>query len=153
IIQRPAIDPTFLSTVFAVNVATGALFALVLLAGAPAITGWLRMDARLVGILRWLAITLVPLSTAIVSRNLLARRLRYRRITMADAIAGAAATLAALIGLSRGLDVALTVGFLVYGFVVTIVLWSGIRWWPSARPDPAIVWPLLRFSLSVSVAK
>ena len=44
IIQRPAIDETFLSTVFGVNVATGVIFALVLIAGAPAITGWLRMD-------------------------------------------------------------------------------------------------------------
>ena len=41
-------------------------------AGAPAITAWLRMDLRLIGILRWLGVTLIPLSTAIVSRNLLA---------------------------------------------------------------------------------
>jgi PST family polysaccharide transporter len=153
IIQRPGVDETFLSTVFAVNVATGAIFAVLLMAGAPAITAWLRMDARLVGILRWLAVTLIPLSTAIVSRNLLARRLLYRRVTMADAVAGAAATVAAVAGLSRGLDVALTLGFLVYGTVVTIVLWTGIRWWPAARPEFGLVWPLLRFSLSVSAAK
>ena len=153
IIQRQTVDSTFLSTVFGVNVATGAIFALVLIGGAPAITAWLRMDARLIGILRWLAITLIPLSTAIVSRNLLARRLLYRRVTLADAIAGGAATIAAVAGLSRGLDVALILGFLVYGTLVTIVLWTGIRWWPSAAPDVRMVWPLLRFSLSVSAAK
>ena len=153
IIQRPAIDATFLSTVFGVNVATGVLFALVLTAGAPALTGWLRMDVRLIGILRWLGVTLIPLSTAIVSRNLLARRLLYRRVTMADAIAGAAATIGAIAVFSRGLDVALTVGFLVYGVVVTLVLWTAVRWWPAARPDFGMVWPLLRFSLSVSAAK
>jgi PST family polysaccharide transporter len=153
IIQRPAVDETFLSTVFGVNVATGLIFAFVLIVGAPAITGWLRMDLRLIGILRWLGVTLVPLSTAIVSRNLLARRLLYRRVTLADAVAGGAATVAALFGLSRGLDVALTLGFLVYGTVVTTVLWTGIRWWPTARPDFGMVWPLLRFSLSVSAAK
>jgi PST family polysaccharide transporter len=112
IIQRPAVDETFLSTVFGVNVATGVIFALVLIGGAPAITGWLRMDVRLIGILRWLGVTLIPLSTAIVSRNLLARRLLYRRVTLADAVAGGAAAIAALFGLSRGLDVALTIGFL-----------------------------------------
>jgi lipopolysaccharide exporter len=153
IIQRPAVDATFLSTVFGVNVATGVVFAMILIIGGPAITGWLRMDLRLVGILRWLGVTLIPLSTAIVSRNLLARRLLYRRVTTADAVAGAAATLAALAGLSRGLEVALTLGFIVYGTVVTIVLWTGIRWWPSARPDLGAVWPLLRFSLSVSGAR
>lgn len=153
IIQRPTIDATFLSTVFGVNIATGAIFAIVLIAGAPAITAWLRMDARLIGILRWLGVTLIPLSTAIVSRNLLARRLLYRRVTMADAIAGGTAAIVALVGLSRGLDVALTLGFLVYGTVVTVVLWSALRWWPSARPDFGMVWPLLRFSLSVSAAK
>jgi lipopolysaccharide exporter len=153
IIQRAAIDATFLSTVFAVNVVTGVLFALVLIAGAPAIAGWLRMDVRLIGILRWLGITLIPLSTAIVSRNLLARRLLYRRVTMADAIAGGAATIAAIAVFSRGLDVALTLGFLVYGTVVTLVLWTAVRWWPTARPDFGMVWPLLRFSLSVSAAK
>ena len=73
-------DATFLSTVFGVNVATGVLFAAVLIGGAPAITEWLRMDLRLVSILRWLGLTLIPLSTAIVSRNLLARRLLYRRV-------------------------------------------------------------------------
>src|SRR5262245_27751904 len=153
IIQRPAVDATFLSTVFGVNVATGAIFAVILISGAPVITNWLRMDARLVGILRWLGITLIPLSTAIVSRNLLARRLLYRRITMADAVAGAAAAIVALVGLSRGLDVALTLGFLVYGTVVTTALWTAVRWWPTARPDFSMVWPLLRFSLSVSAAK
>src|SRR6476661_4587713 len=153
IIQRPAIDATFLSTVFGVNVATGVLFALVLTAGAPAITAWLRMDVRLIGILRWLGVTLIPLSTAIVSRNLLARRLLYRRVTMADAMAGAAATIGAIAVFSRGLDVALTVGFLVYGVIVTLVLWTAVRWWPAARPDFGMVWPLLRFSLSVSAAK
>jgi PST family polysaccharide transporter len=54
---------------------------------------------------------------------------------------------------SRGLDVALTVGFLVYGTIVTVVLWTAVRWWPAARPDFGMVWPLLRFSLSVSAAK
>ena len=153
IIQRPAVDATFLSTVFAVNVATGAVFAVILIGGAPAITEWLRMDVRLVSILRWLGLTLIPLSTAIVSRNLLARRLLYRRVTIADAVAGTAGTLLALAGLSRGLDVALTLGFVAYGTIVTIVLWMGVRWRPSARPDLRAVWPLLRFSLSVSSAK
>ena len=153
IIQRPAVDATFLSTVFGVNVATGVIFALLLIVGAPAITSWLRMDLRLIGILRWLGVTLLPLSTAIVSRNLLARRLLYRRVTIADAVAGAAATVAAIAGFQRGLDTALTLGFLVYGTVVTIALWTGIRWWPSAPPDFSMVWPLLRFSLSVSAAK
>ena len=153
IIQRPAVDATFLATVFGVNVATGLVFAAILMVGAPGMTAWLRMDARLVGILRWLGVTLIPLSTAIVSRNLLARRLLYRRITLADAIAGAAATLAAIAGLSRGLDVALILGFVVYGTVVTVVLWTGVRWWPSAVPDVALIWPLLRFSLSVSAAR
>jgi len=96
---------------------------------------------------------LIPLSTAIVSRNLLARRLLYRRVTMADALAGGAAAVVALAGLSRGLDVALTLGFLVYGTVVTTALWTAVRWWPTARPDFSMVWPLLRFSLSVSAAK
>ena len=153
IIQRPAIDAGFLSTVFFVNVATGAVFALVLAIGAESITGWLRMDPHLVSILRWLGLTLLPLSTAIVPRNLLARRLAYRRIAMADAIAGSAATIAAFSVLSRGLHVALTVGFVTYGTLVTIVLSSSARWRPSAAPDPRTIVPLLRFSLSVSGSK
>jgi teichuronic acid exporter len=40
IIQRPAVDATFLSTVFGVNVVTGLIFAVVLAAGAPAFAGW-----------------------------------------------------------------------------------------------------------------
>lgn len=153
IIQRPAVDATFLSTVFSVNVATGVAFGAVLIISAPAITHWLRMDVRLVAILRWLGVTLIPLSTAIVPRNLLARRLLYRRVTIADVVAGTAATLAGLAALSRGLEVALTLGFIVYGTVVTIMLWAGVRWWPSALPDVRAVWPLLRFSVSVSASR
>lgn len=153
IIQRPAVDAAFLSTVLGVNLATGALFGATLFAGAPAITGWLRMDERLVAVLQWLGLTLIPLSTAIVPRNLLARRLLYRRVTIADAVAGAAAALTGLAALSRGLDVALTLGFVVYGTVVTCMLWASARWRPSVAPDLRSVWPLLRFSLSVSGAR
>ena len=115
---------------------------------SPAGCAWIL---HLVGILRWLGLTLIPLSTAIVPRNLLARRLPYRRMTMADALAGAAATLAAFAVLSRGLDVALTLGFVTYGTrrhhrpvdrrpLVAV----------GARRIRERSWPLLRFSLSVS---
>jgi PST family polysaccharide transporter len=150
IIQRPAMDETFLSTVFLVNVATAIVFALILVAGAVPITAWLRMDARLVSILRWVGLTLLPVSTGIVPRNLLARRLEYRRVTFADALGGAAAVIAALTVLSRGLDEALIVAFVAYGTVAPIVVWIGARWRPAAMPAPSTVWPLLKFSLSVS---
>ena len=110
IIQRPAVDETFLSTVFGVNVATGVIFALVLIVGAPAITGWLRMDVRLIGILRWLGVTLIPLDGDRLSQ-LLARRLVVSPCHVGRRGRGGAATIAALFGLSRGLDVALTVDF------------------------------------------
>src|SRR5258706_12927397 len=45
IIQRPEVDDTFLSTGFLVNVATGVVFSLILIACAVPITAWLRTDA------------------------------------------------------------------------------------------------------------
>jgi PST family polysaccharide transporter len=153
IIQRPELDARFLATVFFVNITTGALFALALIGGAPAIGSWLRMDARLPTILGWLGLTLIPLSTAIVPRNLLARRLAFRRITVADAVAGGAAIVAGWMALSRGVHVALSVGFVVYGSVATVVLWASAGWRPGGAPDLRSVPSLLRLSLSVSGAK
>lgn len=153
IIQRPVLDARFLSTVFFVNVATGSLFALVFIGGAGPIGDWLRMDERLSSVLRWLGLTLIPLSTAIVPRNLLARRLAFRRITIADAIAGTAAAIAAAALLSRGLHVALVAGFVMYGGIVTAGLWLGAGWHPGAAPDLRLIAPLLRVSLSVSGSK
>jgi PST family polysaccharide transporter len=153
IIQRPALDARFLATVFFVNVATGVLFALALIAARHSVTGWLRMDGHLDEVLWWLGLTLVPLSTAIVPRNLLARRLSYRRIAVADGVAGVTATLAGLSALSRGLHAALVVGFITYGVSVTILLWLNARWRPAAAPRLGDVASLLRFSLSVSGSK
>lgn len=153
IIQRPVLDARFLSTVFFVNVVTGSLFALVFVGGAGAIGDWLRMDDRLSSVLRWLGLTLLPLSTAIVPRNLLARRMAYRRVAIADAMAGATAAIAAAVLLSRGLHVALVVGFALYAGIVTTALWLSAGWHPGATPDLRSIAPLLRVSLSVSGAK
>src|SRR5436190_4440705 len=127
IIQRSAVDDRFLSTVLTVNVVTGAMFTLALAGAAPAITASLHMDPRLVGVLERLGLMLIPLSTAIVPRNLLARRLMYRRVAIADAAAGATAALVGFAVLGRGLDAALTTAFTTYATVVTIVLWVAVR--------------------------
>ena len=45
---------------------------------------WLRMDDRLPGTVRAVGLAILPLCTAIVPRNLLARRLQYRRVIAAE---------------------------------------------------------------------
>jgi PST family polysaccharide transporter len=151
IIRKPDLDQKFLSTVFYVNVITGLLFCAGLFFGAPLLPRLLKMDPSLVRFLRWLAISFVFYALAIVQRNLLARRLAFKRIAIVNAIAAAAAMTVIGVGFmrSRPLD-ALIAGLLCFAFAGSAGLWIASGWRPSLVFEPRQLGPLFRFSLSVS---
>lgn len=151
IIRKPDLDQEFLSTVFFVNLATGLLFCGGLYFGAPLLTRLLKMDPQLVRFLRWLAVSFVFFSLAIVQRNLLARRLAFRRIAIVNAIAAAVALAVIATGFLQGrlLD-ALIAGLLCFAFVGSAGLWIASGWRPSLVFESRQLGPLFRFSLSVS---
>lgn len=151
IIRKPDLDQTFLSTVFFINLTTGLLFCLGLFFGAPVLTRLLKMDPQLIRFLRWLAISFVFFALAIVQRNLLARRLAFRRIAIVNVIAAAAALTVIAIGFlqRRPLD-ALIAALLCFAFVGSSGLWIASGWRPSLAFESRQLGPLFRFSLSVS---
>lgn len=151
IIRKPDLDQKFLSTVFFVNLTTGLLFCGGLFFGAPLLTRLLKMDPQLVRFLRWLAVSFVFFALAIVQRNLLARRLAFRRIAIVNAISATAALTVIAIGFLQGkpLD-ALIAGLLCFAFVGSSGLWIASGWRPSLAFESRQLGPLFRFSLSVS---
>ena len=153
IIRKPDLNQKFLSTVFFVNLATGLLFCGGLFFGAPLLTRLLKMNPQLVRFLRWLAVSFIFFALAIVQRNLLARRLAFRRIAIVNAIAAivAVTVIAIVIMHSRPLD-ALITGLMCFAFVGSFGFWIASGWRPSLEFEPRQLGPLLRFSLSVSAS-
>jgi len=153
VIQRPELTQRFLSTVFVVNVVTGLLFFIGFFAAAPTITRLLDMDPELVWLIRGMSTNFVLASLAILQRNLLARRMQFRAITLVQVIAGVVASVVGLVSLSRGEGLE-SVVFALWAYVgiSTIGFWVAGGWRPSFDLDRRELLPLLRFSLAVSAA-
>jgi O-antigen/teichoic acid export membrane protein len=151
IIRKPNLDQRFLSTVFFVNLLTGLVFCAGLFFGAPLLTRLLKTDARLIPFLRWIAISFIFFALAIVQRNLLARRLAFRRIALVNGVAVAAALSLIALGLFLRWQLeALIAGLFGFSVVASVGLWVAGRWRPSFDFDPRQLGPLFRFSLSVT---
>lgn len=153
VIQRPELTHCFLSTVFVVNVATGLLFSLAFFAAAPVIARLLGMDPSLVRLIRGMSTNFVLVSLAIVQRNLLVRRMRFRAIAVVQGSAGIVAVAVVAFALSRGLGLG-SILFAVWAYVAcsTLGFWIAGDWWPSLEFDRRELGSLLRFSVAVSAA-
>jgi len=154
IIQRPRLDDAFLTTVLAVNVATGLLFATALWISAPLITRWFGFDTLLTITLRAIALAMLPMAFAIVPRNLLARQLAFGRLSLAQGVATAAAGgAAAVVFRSGSLASALAAGVVAFASALAVGVWIAAGWRPTGRIQLGDLPHLLRFSIATSAAR
>lgn len=145
VVQRPGLEPAFASTVFWVNLASGAIWGSLLVAGSAWLAPWLGGDSRLAPLLPGVGIGLVVSAAGIVPQALLVRRMEFRANTTATTAAVVAAVLAGGHGfLSRGVY-GVVWGYLAFASVQTSLVWIASRFRPSLRLERAEVWPLLRF--------
>lgn len=152
IVQRRVIDERFLATVFWLNVSLAAVTALVVSASAALLGRLTAVDGRLVALLHGIAVLLVPLSLAIVPRGLLTRAMAFRAVALATVCAGFLAAAAGAVGLRWGVAPAIGAAALAYAVAWPGGLLSATPWRPRRGPDPDLVPPLLRYSVSVSAA-
>jgi O-antigen/teichoic acid export membrane protein len=95
VIQRPAVSPAMLSTLYWSNIAFGIGAAIVLLLTAPVFAAIFR-EPTLEGIVRALSITLIISSLGIVPQVLLERALAFGRIARIEILAAALGGIAAI---------------------------------------------------------
>ena len=153
VVQRAELTDRFLSTVFALNLAIGALMAAGLAIGATAIAGLAGGGAQLAHVLRTMSPAFALFAVSIVHRSLLARRLAFGRIavvTIVAAIGGAAAGI--VIARGGSMPDAFVTGLLVYLALATGGFWIAAGWRPSLGCDRRELPELLRFSVTASGA-
>jgi PST family polysaccharide transporter len=133
VLQRPNPTQSYLSSVFWVNLAMGALSGAVLTLGAPWIAGIGDDDPRLVAILQGMGAVCVVFSLTVVQGALLARRLEFRALSLSNIVGGASAGVVGLAATLLGARVGVVVGAGVAAYMVvyTGALWVAGRWRPS----------------------
>jgi O-antigen/teichoic acid export membrane protein len=151
VVQRTEITPRLLATVFWVNVAIGVLLALLLFVAAPWMTRFLRADASLVPLLRGIGPALILQSLGVVPRGLLARRMEFRRLTIASVLGIVPAVIAASLGLAwKGVSGVLY-GMLVLTSITSAAMWLASGYRPAWAFDRSEIARVLRFGSSASL--
>ncbi|NJD19422.1 MAG: hypothetical protein FIA95_09105 [Gemmatimonadetes bacterium] len=153
VLQREDASQSYLSSVFWVNLLMGALTGAVLALGAPWIAALGDGDPRLVYIIRWMGLVCFVFSLTVVQGALLARRLEFRALTLANVAGSAAAVAVAGAGALAGARLgAAAAGVAAYLAVSTGVLWVAGHWRPSLtfRREDAV--SAVRFGTTASVA-
>lgn len=151
VVQRKDLTPRLASTVFWVNVAMGVLLALLLFVTAPWLTSFLRADVHLVPLLRGLGPALILHSLSVVPRGLLARRMEFRRLTVASIVGIVLAVAAASLGLAWTGVYGVLYGILTLTSVTSAALWLASGFRPSWTFDRSELPRFLRFGSSASL--
>ncbi len=153
VLQHRDANQSYLSSVFFLNVVTGAATALVLVAGAPWIATIGRGDVRLVLVIRWIGVLCFVSSLTVVQNALLARRLAYRRLSLATITGLVAGALAGFGAAATGARLG-AIGAAAAAYVVTsaVALWLAGRWRPSLRFAPGEALAAIRFGVTASAA-
>ncbi len=153
VLQRQELSQSYLSSVFVVNLAMGALTGAMLALGAPWIAGIGDGDPRLVTVLRWMGAVCFVFSLTVVQSSLLARRLEFRFLSLANiagsVAGGAAGGAAALLGARLGAVGAAVAAYLA---VSTTLLWIAGRWRPTLAFVPSEALSAVRFGVTASMA-
>jgi O-antigen/teichoic acid export membrane protein len=153
VLQHREAGQSYLSSVFFLNLLTGAATAAVLVAGAPWIAAIGKGDPRLVVVIRWIGVISFVSSLSVVQNALLARRLAYRTLSLATITGVVAGGLAGLGAAATGARLG-AVGAAAAGYVVvsTVALWVVGRWRPSRSFVPREALAAVRFGVTASAA-
>jgi O-antigen/teichoic acid export membrane protein len=153
VLQHREPSQSYLSSVFFLNLLTGALTATVLVAGAPWIAAIGKGDPRLVVVIRWIGAICFVSSLTVVQNSLLARRLAYRTLSLTSIVGVAAAAIAGLGAAAAGARLG-AVGAAAAAYVITstIALWLAGDWRPSLTFAGGEALAAMRFGVTASLA-
>jgi O-antigen/teichoic acid export membrane protein len=153
LVQRPRIDRSLPSSLFALNLGLGVVLMLGVIAVAPVVAA-VYDDPQVVPVLRVTSLAVLVSSTAVVHQALLRRELRFARLAAVH-VSNAVVTAAASIGLALlGLGVwALAWGLVAGTLAGAVAAWVLSGWRPTALPRWADVRSIADFSLNLSGAQ
>jgi len=130
-IQRATITDAQLSTLFWMNMAVGALLALVTLALGPYLVAFYR-EPRLLGLTAVLASGFIINGAAVQHSALLQRQMRFTALAFTEIAALSAGTLVGIVMAVRGYSYWAIVGMtLVQALVTTAFVWYQSKWIPG----------------------
>lgn len=148
LIQHEGIDDRHLTSVFWLNIASGAVLTALAYLAAPAIAAFF-VEPRLILLVRILSLNFAFAALSHVQIAVLERDMLFRRLmgidTGAAAIAGVTAVACAVAGFGVW---SLVFQMLTRTAATVLMAWSGSAWRPSLRVDPAAIRDLRRYGLN-----
>jgi O-antigen/teichoic acid export membrane protein len=152
VIQRARLTQGQMSNLFWVNVVTGLVLCLLVIASAPLVASFYGNHA-LVGVSVVLSLTFLIAGFGVQHSALMARRMNFRAIALRSLtpriLGGGVAIVAAVLGAGYW---ALVLQQVVGMFFTVLFVWTAIDWRPGKPTRRTGVRPLLRFGAGVSVA-
>lgn len=149
-IQKTDITHSQVSVLFWINAGVGALIALGMFLGAPAIAAFYG-EPELVAVTRWLAVGFFLSGFGAQHWALLRRQMRFGAVALLDSGAEIASFAVAIVLAMNGAGYwALIVQRLVAPLVVLIGCWSLCRWRPSLPTRMSGVRPLFSFGATLT---
>jgi len=153
VLQHPDANATYLSSVFYVNVLSGMATGAAVALAAPWLAAIGHSDPRLILAFRWMGLVCVVSSLTLVQSALLARRLAFRALSMAELAGLAAAVLAGLaVAAAGGRFSALAAAAAAHVVVSSAAVWVAGRWRPLLRFSASEARQALRFGVTATAA-
>ena len=150
LLQSEESDRRSLSTAFWTTVVAGGVLSGVLWVASPLVGAAFHSDA-LVGVLRALVLSVVPTVLAGVPLALLRRGLRFRAVAVQSLVAAISGQVAAIaVAVSGGGVWALVSQVVVTQWVVAVLAWWSVRWFPGLAFSPQKFRQMAAFGVRVS---
>lgn len=149
LIQRKDVEPRHYSSVFWVNVITGAVLTAGFAAASPLIADFYDRD-ELVAITLALSANFFIGSLAVVQRTRFSKALDFRRLAFVEVVSMLGAGIAAVWLAAAGWGVwSLVVQSLLMSVLAVVLLWAASEWRPTWRLDRSALGDLIGFSSAV----
>jgi PST family polysaccharide transporter len=149
VIQRKEMAEDQLTSVFLLNLVTGAAFTAVVFFGAPFVA-WFYGEPQLVRIAQLTSFSLLFTCVTVVHEALLVKRLEFHRVVKAEFYAFLIASGVAIVAAFKGLGVyALVLNSLCSVFFSSLFVFIANPWLPKARPNWRATGDLFRFGMNV----
>lgn len=153
LIQKQDVQSEHFSSIFWINVASGLLFAVAFMIGAPLIANFYN-EPLLVPLTMFVSINFLIKSLNIVQNAIILKSLNFRMLSIVEMISIGIAGLIAIIMAFMGFGVwSLVVQWITGSMITTVLIWKLSDWRPDFTFSRIAVKDLLRFSVNLLGAR
>lgn len=152
-IRAPSLSPAQRDSLFWLNTALGAAFALALALAAPVVAWWFN-EPELVGMARWLSLVFLFNGAVAQYRAGLNRSMRFNALVASDLLGNLTGVLVAVVMAATGWGYWALVGQQVGGGVALLVFAAAFaRWLPGLPKRHTGVRPMVKFGMHMSATQ